>query len=134
MLQPVFVDADILGRRIPRQPWHRHYCAANYDDKFRACGEPDFTDRYIMTRWRAEQIRVGRETVLCFGHANRVVPIALHFEVRKLLANFLVGKNVVGTVDRACNSPYLFPQGQFVFVQRAELGLVAVDQVDDGLC
>lgn len=54
----IIVDTNRVRGRYTRKTRHRHDCAADYDDKFGTGGEPNLANLHVMSRRRAEQIRV----------------------------------------------------------------------------
>ena len=84
-----------------------------------------------MSRRRAQQTRVGREAVLGFRDAHGVVPVSGLFELFELIADLVVGADLLGAVDIARNPLGLLPQRQVIRIQSAELGAARIAKCHD---
>src|SRR6056297_3101134 len=125
------VEPDRFRRRHARQARHGHDLAADNHNETGPRAEAHFAHRDGMPGRRAAQRRIGREAVLRLGHADRQVAIALIFPEPQLVADLLVGQNLVGAVDALGDALDLLEEAELVLVERGELRGAAVGHLGD---
>ena len=87
----------------------------------------------MLTTWPvgAPAGSVRRERVLRFRHANRQVTVAVGFEVLQLIADGRIRADVLCAVQACRDRLDLVPQRHVVGVERFEVGLTALADLDD---
>ena len=84
-----------------------------------------------MAVGRTTQVRVCREAVLGFCHANGKVAETIIFPLLQLVTHFLVGQHLIGAVDALCDGFDLGKQRHVVGVKRLELRHVRIGDFRD---
>ncbi len=79
----------------------------------------------------AFKIGVRRETVLSFGNTDREVAVAVLFEFAYLVADFLIGNNIVGTVESGGYGFDFIPNRHIVGVQGGKAGHSTIGKIGD---
>jgi len=94
-------------------------------------GQADLSHWHREPCWRAAAIGIGGKAVLRLGHANRQIAIALLFPILELVADLLIGKNLIGTVDVLGNRFDFGKETHVVRIDRCEIRLFGIGNLSD---
>src|SRR6267154_479088 len=121
------VDLD-RGRHFGK-PGHRHDIPADHHHELGPCRQPHLAHVDDVVRGRGPQLRLGREGVLGFRHAHRIVPVAVVLELLDLPPNLPVGGHLARAIDLLRDLVDLVPERVLVLVHELEIAL-ALAQID----
>ena len=120
-----------FGRWHSRQARHRHDLARDDDDELGAGRQPQLADRHDVTRRRAALRRVGRERILRLRHATGKMAEARGFEIPELGFDGGIARDICGAVDFLCDRLHFVTQLHVVGIERLEVRLTLIDDLDD---
>src|SRR6267378_788272 len=122
------VDLD-RGRHLGK-PGHRHDIPADHHDELGPRRQPHLAHVDDVVRGGGPQLRIGREGVLGFRHAHRIVPVAVVLELLDLRPHLPVGGHLARAIDLLRDLVDLVPERVLVLVHELEIAL-ALAQIDD---